>query len=51
MMNDMNTMMDGMGGMWGIGLLWLLVLVLTGLGIAALVKYLFFDSRRRRDDD
>lgn len=40
-------MMDGaMGGsMWGVGLLGLLVLVLVVLGIAALVKYLFFDRR------
>ena len=34
-------MMDGMGWMMGgMGLLWLLVLVLVVLGIAALVKYL-----------
>lgn len=40
-------MMDGMGGMmmWGMGLLWLLVIVLLILGIAALVKYLFGGSR------
>jgi hypothetical protein len=38
MMNDMGTMMNGMGGMgWGMGLL---VMVLLVLGIAALVKYL-----------
>lgn len=47
-----NEMMNGMGGMmWGMGLLWLLVLALVGLGIAALVKYLFFSRRRRHDDD
>jgi len=47
-----NEMMDGMGGMmWGMGLLWLLVLVLVGLGIAALVKYLFFSPRGGHDDD
>jgi len=47
-----NEMMNGMGGMmWGMGLLWLLVFVLVGLGIAALVKYLFFSQRRRHDDD
>ena len=28
------------GGMWGMGLLWLLVLVVLVLGAAALVKYL-----------
>jgi hypothetical protein len=38
MMNDMGTMMNGMGGMgWGMGLL---VMVLLILGIAALAKYL-----------
>jgi hypothetical protein len=36
-------MHDG-GMMWGMGLVWLLLLVLLVLGIAALVKYLF--SRR-----
>jgi hypothetical protein len=43
-------MMDGMmhGGpmMWGMGLVGLLVLVLLVLGIAALVKYVFFTSGR-----
>ncbi|WP_290482190.1 hypothetical protein [Hyphomonas sp. UBA3201] len=36
-------MMDGMGGMmmWGMGLVWLLAIILLVLGIAALVKYLF----------
>ncbi|MEN2980485.1 hypothetical protein P7L78_06920 [Tistrella bauzanensis] len=40
-------MMDGMGGMmmWGMGLVWLLVIVLLVLGIAALVKYLFVGKR------
>jgi hypothetical protein len=34
-------MMDGMGGMmWGVGLLWLLVIVVLALGAAALIKYL-----------
>jgi hypothetical protein len=34
-------MMDSMGGMmWGMGLLWLLVIVVLALGVAALVKYL-----------
>jgi hypothetical protein len=45
----MGTMMhDGMMGggmMWGMGLLGLLVIVLLGLGIAALVKYLFRSGR------
>jgi hypothetical protein len=34
-------MMDGMGWMMGgMGLLWILVLIVVVLGIAALVKYL-----------
>ena len=45
-------MMHGMMGggipamMWGMGLVWLLVVVVLVLGIAALVKYLFFGGRR-----
>ncbi len=42
-------MMDGMMGggamMWGMGLIWLLVIVVLVLGLAALVKYLFFDRK------
>jgi hypothetical protein len=35
-------MMDRMGGMmWGMSLLWLLLLVVLVLGIAALLKYLW----------
>jgi hypothetical protein len=39
---------DGMGWMMtaGMGLIGVLVIVLLVLGIAALVKYLFFESRR-----
>lgn len=38
-------MMEGMSGMMlGMGLVWLLVLVVLGLGAAALVKYLFFSG-------
>ena len=33
------------GMMWGMGLTWLLALVLLGLGIAALVKYVFGHRR------
>lgn len=34
-------MMDGMGGaMWGMGVFWLLLVIVLVLGIAALVKYL-----------
>ncbi|GGG52477.1 hypothetical protein GCM10010964_44540 [Caldovatus sediminis] len=40
----MHGMMDG-GMMWGMGLIWLLLLVLLVLGIAALVKYLFGGRR------
>jgi len=46
----MNTMMnmDGMGWMLGgMGLLGLLVIALLVLGVAALVKYLFFDGNRK----
>lgn len=37
-------MMDQMmsGGMWGMGLIGLILLVIAVWGIAALVKYLFF---------
>ncbi len=40
----MQSVMDSMGGpmMWGMGLLWLLILAVLVLGVAALVKYLFF---------
>ena len=36
-------MMDQMGGMmmWGMGLLWLLAVIVLVLAIAALLKYLF----------
>jgi hypothetical protein len=35
------TMHDMMGGMmWGAGVLWLLLIVILVLGIAALIKYL-----------
>jgi tellurite resistance protein TehA-like permease len=36
-------MMGNMGGMmWGMGLFWLLVIVVLVLAAAALVRYLFF---------
>jgi hypothetical protein len=38
MMMDMSSMPMGM--MWGMGLIWLLVVVLLVLGIAAAIKYL-----------
>ncbi len=39
----MDSMMNGMGGMmmFGMGLLWLLVVIVLVLAAAALVKYLF----------
>jgi hypothetical protein len=39
-------MIDHMTGgmMWGMGLLWILVLAVLILAIAALVKYLFFGN-------
>jgi hypothetical protein len=39
--NEMMNMMDS-GMIWGMGLVWLLVVILLVLAIAALVKYLFF---------
>ncbi|WP_281352963.1 hypothetical protein [Allomesorhizobium camelthorni] len=40
-------MMEGMSGtmMFGMGLVWLLVVVVLVLAAAALVKYLFFSGR------
>lgn len=40
MMNGMMNMMGEMG--FGMALIWLLVVLVLVLGIAALVKYLFF---------
>jgi hypothetical protein len=38
-------MMGNMGGMmWGMGLLWLIVIVVLLLAVAALIKYLFFNE-------
>lgn len=47
MMQGMQNMMDGMAPMmmWGMGLVWLLVVVLLVLGIGALAKYLFSNRR------
>lgn len=42
----MDGMMDCGSMMWGMGFVWLLVILLLVLGIAALVKYLFFSNRR-----
>ncbi len=39
-------MMEGMGvGMAAMGLIWILMLIFLGLGIAAFVKYLFFSKK------
>lgn len=43
----MDGMMDCGPMMWGVGLIWLLFFVLLVLGIAALIKYLFFAGRKR----
>jgi hypothetical protein len=40
MMDHMSGMMDAMMG--GMGIIGLLVIVLIGLAVAALIKYLFF---------
>lgn len=47
MMNQ-GGMMDGMSGgmMWGMGLVWLLVIAVLVLAAAALIKYLFAGGRR-----
>jgi len=45
----MQGMMDGMMGggmMWGMGLFWLLILVVLVLAAGALIKYLFFSDKR-----
>ncbi|MVA96797.1 hypothetical protein GN330_05990 [Nitratireductor sp. CAU 1489] len=48
MMNAQGNMMDGMGGMamWGMGFVWLLVVIVLVLGAAALVKYLLSGNRK-----
>jgi tellurite resistance protein TehA-like permease len=42
----MNDMMPGM--MWGMGLVWLLVVIVLILAAAALIKYLRTESREGR---
>ena len=37
--------MTGGGMMWGMGLIGVLLVIILVLGIAALIKYLFFDRR------
>jgi uncharacterized membrane protein len=46
----MQSMLDGMMGggmMWGMGLFWILILVVLVLGAAALIRYLFFGDKRK----
>jgi hypothetical protein len=40
MMHDMMNMMGGMA--WLMGLIWLLLVLVLVLGVAALAKYVFF---------
>jgi len=41
-----NHMMDGMGGMmWGMGLLWLLLIIVLALTAATLTRYFLFGQR------
>jgi hypothetical protein len=42
MMHDMMG-----GGMWAMGIVWLLVVLVLVLAVAALVKYLFFSRSGR----
>ena len=37
-MTGYGNMMSG-GGIWGLGLFWLLTLIVLGFGIVALIKY------------
>ena len=46
-MQGMMDAMTGGGMMWGMGILWLLILLVLVLGAAALVKYLFFSDKRK----
>ena len=46
-MQSMTDAMMGGGMMWGMGLFWLLILVLAVLGAVALVRYLFFGDKRK----
>lgn len=46
MQGMMDGMMDG-GMMWGMGLFWLLGLVVLVLAAGALIKYLFFSDKRK----
>ena len=41
-----NGMMNSGNMMWGMGLMHILVLILIGLAIAALIKYLFFSGTK-----
>jgi hypothetical protein len=41
----MDEMMGG-AMMWGLGLLWILAVIVLVLGAAALIKYLFLSGRK-----
>lgn len=50
METTMQSMMDGMAGggmMWGMGLFWVLILVVLVLGAAALIRHLFFGDKQK----
>lgn len=48
----LSDMADGMSGMMlGMGFVWLLIVFVLLLCVAALIKYLFSNSGRRADDD
>lgn len=46
-MQEMMNGMTGGGAMWGMGLFWLLIVVILVLGAAALIKYLFPPDKRK----
>jgi hypothetical protein len=51
-MMGMENCMENMGGMWGMmagmGLIGILLIIVLGLGIAALVKYLFSKDKNEK---
>lgn len=49
MMGSENSMSNMWGMMAGMGLIGLLVVIALVLGVAALIKYIFFDKKRDRD--
>jgi hypothetical protein len=53
MTSEPSGMMDGVGGlmMGGMGPVWLLLILVLVLGVAALIKYLVSNTRRRNGSD